>query len=576
MENANNVNFTDMAVAQTPIIVVGGSLVGLSAALFPSHWKVPVILLEKHTGSSAHPRAIGYTTRTIELLQSVGAPLSRLEDSKQWAGGPPRRIVVESLAGKWQGEQAWAQGSPSAGHAGQKDASTQEPSKTGSDFKAYSNVEGVAVAQDKIEPILRERAVELGADLRLGHRVIGFVQDDTGVSVSVISPKRHEYILRGNYLIACDGGRSPIREQLGISRHGVGHFRSLCSILFRCPRLQQYLEYGYSQFQVDNGDFQAFATTYGDGRWMLAWSEEESSTPAKEGEAFQRDQIRKAAGLDLRDEDITLITTGRWDIGGFIADKFSSGRIFLAGDSAHTLPPNRGGYGANTGIADAHNVAWKIAAVAGGKSDPSILNTYDAERRAIAQVRHDQIFAREDHRKFVKDRDWPGKDVEIIDDVAMEFGQLYRSGSIISRKMDDEPAAVLPEEWRGDPGIRGPHVALRKEGELISTLNLFGYTWIVLSKDMSWKAVVETVASGYNIDIRFHYIGVDLAEEIDGDFERLYGLDSTGATLLRPDGYIAWRAVSKTSDAQEVFEDAFSHVSYGVKSAQEVQVAADN
>jgi putative polyketide hydroxylase len=567
MGHPENVKMGEASALQTPIIVVGGSLVGLSVALFLSHWKVPVILLEKHPSSSAHPCAISFTTRTIELLQSVGTPLSRLEQSKLWADGPPRRVVVESLGGRWQGEQGWAQASSSAGDSDWEESLTQEPSKADLDFKAYSNVEGMSVAQDKIEPLLRERAIELGADLRLGHRVIDFVQDDTGVRVSVVSPKKHRYTLRSHYMIACDGNRSAIREKLGISRRGVGFFRSLRSIVFRCPRLQQFLDHGYSQFQIDNGDFEAFVTTYGDGRWFVAWKDEEPSISTNLSEDFQRDQIRKVAGLDLSDEDITLITTGKWDIGGFIANRFSSGRVLIAGGAAHALPPNRGGYGANTGIADAHNLAWKIAAVVGGKSDPALLETYDVERRAVAEVRHDQIFAREDYRKFVKDRDWPGKGVEVLDDVSMEFGQLYRSGSIMGGKMADGPAAVRPEEWKGEPGIRGPHVALRKDKELISILDLFGHTWVVLSKDLFWKAVAEAVANRYGFDIRFHRIGVDLAEDKAGDFERLYGLDSTGMALIRPDGYIAWRSVSNTSDAHKAFKNAFSQVSYSSKSA---------
>jgi putative polyketide hydroxylase len=163
---------------------------------------------------------------------------------------------------------------------------------------------------------------------------------------------------------------------------------------------------------------------------MLAWHDSDSSS-SEPDEISQRDRVRKAAGLDLPDDDITLITTEKWDIGGYIADRFSSGRILLAGDSAHTLRPSRGGYGANTGIADAHNMAWKLAAVLSGRSSLALLETYDAELRFVAQTRHDLIIAREDHRRFVRDRDWEGKNVDRLDDVSMEFGQRYISDIII-------------------------------------------------------------------------------------------------------------------------------------------------
>lgn len=541
-----------------PVIIVGGSLVGLSTALFLSHWKVPVILLEKHPGRSLHPRAIGYTARTIELLNSVGAreALSQLGGAP-WTNGPPRRAVVESLAGKWHGEQAWTRKKDGTVPTVVPKSSLSE-SKPG--LNAYSNVEGVAVAQDKIEPVFKARALELGAELRFSHRVAHVMQDDTGVTVTAIDPEGDEYSLRGSYLVACDGGKSPVRESLDIMRHGIGHIRDLRSIVFKCPRIEVYLDHGFSQFQIENSGEEAFLTTYGDGRWMIAWHDSDSSS-AEPDEISQRDRIRKAAGLDLLDDDITLITTGKWDIGGYIADRFSSGRIFLAGDAAHTLPPNRGGYGANTGIADAHNIAWKLAAVLSGRSSPALLETYDTERRPVAQTRHDQIFAREDHRRFVRDRDWEGKNVDMLDDVSMEFGQLYYSDIVIaSNAAADLPLAARPEEWKGQPGIRAPHVPLKGEAqdEPASTLQLFGENWVVVSADESWKGVTNAASIRFGTEIRFYAIGTDFLEQEAGEFNRLFGLESSGATLVRPDGFIAWRSETKPHGVQKAFDDTWS------------------
>jgi putative polyketide hydroxylase len=141
-------------------------------------------------------------------------------------------------------------------------------------------------------------------------------------------------------------------------------------------------------------------------------------------------------------------------LSALIADRFSSGRVFLAGDAAHTLPPARGGYGANTGIEDAHNLAWKIGAVLSGASAPELLDTYDAERRPIAWLRHGQIFARPDYAQFARSAD---KDVRLIDDDAMELGQLYRSSAVIGAG-EDLPPALPPDQWVGQPGTRAPHV----------------------------------------------------------------------------------------------------------------------
>ncbi|KAK9236437.1 FAD binding domain-containing protein [Lipomyces kononenkoae] len=539
----------------TSVVVVGGSLVGLSTALFLSHWNVPVIVLERHLGSSRHPRAVGYTARTIELLISVGTQ-SRLPELGKFSG-PPRRITVESLAGKWGQDLIWTRTPQNAG--GDK-GPVHAPT-----FKEFSPTESLASAQDKIEPVLRERAAELGADLKLGFTVTSWQQDEEGVSVTAIGNDGQELRISAKYLIACDGGKSPIREELGIQRHGVGHLRGLRSILFRCPQLDEYFHRGYQQFQIEGREdgFEAMMTTYGEGRIALMWNETGNEYMDA---ATQKGWIRKAAGRDIPDDDITLITTGQWEIGGYINDAFSSGRVFLAGDAAHQLPPNRGGYGANTGIADAHNISWKIAAVLEGTSRPELLETYDAERRPVAQTRHDQIFLRDDYARYLKDRDWTPKNSEIFDDVAMEFGQLYRSGGIIS-VADGLPDAKSPTEWKGQPGTRAPHVRLRRGGEIISSLDLAGKTWVVVSEDQWWEEVTIKTAQDVGVDCNFVHIGGEVKEEELGKFGTSFGVTKTGAVLVRPDGYVAWRVETKPGDAASVFRQALARGSYSVKAS---------
>lgn len=516
---------------KTSVIVVGGSLVGLSTALFLSKQQVPVILLERHKGSSAHPRAIGYTARTLEILRSLGVE-PRLPRA-QWKGGPPRRIVVESLAGRWQDEKHWT---PKP--AGPKDGAKLKSRED------YSPVSGIASSQDKIEPVLRECAVESGADLRLGWKVTGWSQNEHGVAVTAVSSSDGtEKKFEGKYLVACDGARSPIREQLGIKRDGVGFLQTLRSILFRCAPIDHYLDRGCSQFQIEGREdgFKGFMTNYGEGRWALMWNPTETASSTLVNtmdEATQKEYIRKAIGEDIPDSDIELITTGEWDLCGLVAEKFSSGRVFLAGDAAHALPPNRGGYGANTGISDAHNLAWKLAAVLEEKSSPELLDTYDAERRPVALVRHDQIFARDDYQRFLAGREWKPEGVRILDDVAMEFGQIYRSGSI-SGADGDLPPAKRPDEWQGQPGTRAPHIPMQRGGEAISSLDLFGQGWVLASKDEAWRtAATDTECS-------FVKVGDGVEEATGGEFSDAFGVDDTGAVLVRPDGYIAWRVVTR-------------------------------
>jgi 2-polyprenyl-6-methoxyphenol hydroxylase-like FAD-dependent oxidoreductase len=497
-------------IETTSVLVVGGSLVGLSAATFLAWRGVPAIVVERYPGSSPHPRAIGYTPRTLELYRAVGLRLPE---------APPdfrlRRARIESLAGKWYEESAWT------------------PDESATPKIEYSPHTGAAIAQDALESMLRTKAAELGADIRLETELLRFEQDESGVTAHVRRRDGAEYEIRAAYLIAADGHRSPIREALGIGRKGRGLIRTLRSVLFRAP-LEKYLEPGVIQFSIDQPDFQGFLTTYVDGRWVLMFADGET----RDGRAL----VEKAIGRS--DIPIEVLATGRWELAALVADSFSSGRVFLAGDAAHCLPPSRGGYGANTGIDDAHNLAWKLAAVLAGTSSPALLETYDAERRAIAWLRHDQIFARPDYKR---DAAGFGEGVAIIDDDAMEFGQLYRSTAVIGAT-DALPPALRPEQWAGQPGTRAPHVVL-EDGR--STLDLFQRGWVVLGTDDAWRAATAKVRKQLGIDIQF----------VAADVHERYGIGLSGASIIRPDGYIACRSADMPTHPERILAHVLTQAS---------------
>jgi putative polyketide hydroxylase len=510
-------------VKSTSVLVVGGGLVGLSAALFLAWRGVPTVLVERYPGSSAHPRAIGYTARTLELFRAVGLGPHILQS-------PPdfhlRRARVESLAGEWFEESPWT------------------PEDRSAPSIEHSPCTGAAIAQDRLEPLLRDKAVALGADVRLETELIRFEQDAEGVTAWLRDRAGREHTMRANYMIAADGHRSPIREALGIGRAGRGHMRTVRSVLFRAP-LEEYLRAGVTQFQIEQPGFSAFLTTYGDGRWVLIFSDDE-----ERDEATLRAMVERAIGRS--DLEVELITTGRWEMSALIADRFASGRVFLAGDAAHTLPPNRGGYGANTGIEDAHNLAWKLAAVLSGTSKPELLDTYDAERRPIAWLRHQQIFARADYKAHAAGT---AKDVPIIDDAAMELGQLYRSTSVLEAGPDLAPAR-RPDQWAGQPGTRAPHLWLLRGEERLSTLDLFQRGWVLLAENERWKSVAAEVSARLGIELESVTIGADVAPSDPDAFRKAFGLDAGGASLIRPDGYVAWRSRRDALENERSRQDA--------------------
>src|SRR6202453_2128724 len=277
-------------IVRTPVLVVGGSLVGLSAAVFLAGHGVPVTLVEKHASSSAHPRAIGYTTRQRELFRAAGVELPATSQGH----GPPRRAHVESLAGTWFDEYLWS--------------ANLEP------HYEYSPAAATAIAQDRLEPILRNRAVALGADLRPSTEMTGFAQDDDGVSVTLQPRDGACYRMRAQYVVAADGARSQMRDALGINRSGEGLLSVQRSILFRAP-IDHYLEHGVVQFEIKQPGLTAFLTTYSDGRWVLMLSGD-----IDRDADHQRAVVRQAVGIP--DLPVELLTTGRWELAALIADRF--------------------------------------------------------------------------------------------------------------------------------------------------------------------------------------------------------------------------------------------------------------
>jgi 2-polyprenyl-6-methoxyphenol hydroxylase-like FAD-dependent oxidoreductase len=503
------------AGAGAPVLIVGGSLVGLSVAMFLGARGVPCVVVERHLGSSPHPRAIGYTQRTLELFDTAG--LRNVPEA------PPsfhlRRVRVESLAGRWLEETDWTP----------QRAGIEPPSEAAA---APSPHRGAAIAQDRLEPLLRERARELGATLELGTELVRFEQDSDGVTAWLRDRAGAERRLRASYLIACDGNRSAVREALGIERQGIGVIQVMRSVMFRAD-LDKY-QRGASQFEIATPELAAFLTTYGDGRWVLMFKDDLERDEATLTRAIAR-AIARAIGAP---EPFELITTGRWELTALIADRFAEGRVFLAGDAAHTLPPTRGGYGANTGIADAYNLAWKLAAVLAGQSDPALLASYDDERRPVAWLRLRQTFARPDYVKYADDI---SRETPILDPIAIELGELYRSEAVLGAA-DDLPLARTPFEWRGQPGTRAPHRVVTRDGEPASTLDFFGRSWLLVSSDPAWCAAAAAVRSEFSVN----FMPLDLRGALEaGDralVEHDLGIGQNGASLVRPDGIVAWRS----------------------------------
>jgi hypothetical protein len=223
----------------------------------------------------------------------------------------------------------------------------------------------------------------------------------------------------------------------------------------------------------------------------------------------------------------------RWRATACVAQRFQEGRIFIAGDAAHLMPPN-GGFGGNTGIHDAHNLAWKLALVIQGHANATLLDTYASERKPVGRLTAEQAFS----RYVTRTAPWlqaTERFEPVIPDFDIELGYLY-----------DSPSGTHadPRQTLGMPGSRAPHVWLTRGATRLSSIDLTGEYLLLAGPDgAAWVDAARDVALAYRgLALHAYCVGRDLGDP-DGGFAAAYGISSSGASLIRPDGFVAWRAI---------------------------------
>ena len=267
------------------------------------------------------------------------------------------------------------------------------------------------------------------------------------------------------------------------------------------------------------------------------------------------------------DLEVNVLDVDKWRAVAEAADTFQRGRIFLAGDAAHTMPPT-GGFGGNTGIQDAHNLAWKLALVLEGKAGPALVDTYDQERQPAGAQAIEQAYNRYVTRS---DPDLGTEGMhEAIPDMHVEFNR-YRSTAVVPDPgyVDDGVADIDPRQSFGLPGTRAPHVELSRQGKSLSTLDLYVGDFVLIAgpDGVGWADAAKTASDRLGVDVVSYTVGgpvgdraIQQADDSAPSFATAYGITPSGATLVRPDGYVAWRAASYTPDAADRLSTALRQV----------------
>ncbi|MEU7730720.1 FAD-dependent monooxygenase [Streptomyces sp. NPDC040724] len=539
----------DNADVRVPVLVVGGSLVGLSTSLFLSRHGVRHLLVEKHSGTSPHPRGRGINARTMELFRTAGAERA-IRQAASVLEGVQGILQARSLTDR--SDHNWL-------------IKSIDPSGA---IARFSPTGWCLCSQNNIEPVLAAQSRAQGADVRFSTELMSFDQDATGVNAVVKDRLTGEHsTVRADFLIAADGPRSPVREQLRIPQTGNGELFHNVSVTFRSERLVEVL--GDLRFIVcylmRPGADGALLPVDNNTQWVFhaPWHPDQGETLEDFTDERCVDQIRDAIGVP--DLDVEIGGKAPWHAAERVAERYSSGRVFLAGDAAHEMSPT-GAFGSNTGIQDAHNLAWKIAAVLDGSAGIELLETYEAERLPVARATSERASARSaehSHPGYAPPPTMGGGPGSGVLTTAM--GYSYAQGALVGA----EPGRpVIPETMRmvGDTGTRAPHMWLTRAGERISTLDLYERSFVLLSGVGSpWQAAAEQVAEQLPVRLDAYTIGsgpvADLVQDGSGsDWSEVHAMSVEGAVLVRPDGFVAWRSEGAVADPRATLHEVLSTV----------------
>ena len=525
-----------------PVLIVGGGPVGLSASILLSRLGVASRLVERRAGTALHPKARNINMRTMEIFRQCG-----VEDAVRAAGLPIERtkflIWAESLAGREIERRVERRSHP--------EGELPSPAKH------------CLCAQDDLEPVLRRHAESLApGTLAFATELVHFEQDATGITAT-IRDAGGETPVRAQYLIAADGARSPARRALGVPMHGVHQLYRSVNLLLNADLTPWVKDRPAAIYLIQQPGLRAtLMTINGVNRWgfLINLPLEASFDPYTPEHCAA--VVRAAVGVpDLR---VEILGIDPWVAAAEVAERYRVGRVFLAGDAAHHMPPT-GGFGLNTGVQDAHNLAWKLAGVLNGWAAPGLLDTYEAERRPYGMFITQQCLETAlSMGRGPQSANAPAKLArpEFHNELGMIFGAAYASSAVIP---DGTPPPVVANPVAdyvpcARPGSRAPHVWLERDGRRVSTHDLVDMRCTLLAgpRGDQWRDDARAVAASLGVPVDAFTVGpnADLGDP-EEQWLSTYGVEGDGAVLVRPDGHVAWRSRSAAARSQCELESAF-------------------
>jgi putative polyketide hydroxylase len=523
-----------------PVLIVGGGPVGLTASIYLSLFGIESLTIERHPGTAILPKARAINARTMEMYRQLGMEpeIQSLAMPRRFGGAI---IWSETLAGK--------------------EIKRLAPGRSPAGNLALSASANCGCSQDIFEPVLRRRAEAAGADrVRFSTELLSLDTSSGEVRATIRGADGREEQVRARYLIAADGAHSKIRDQLDIPRQGQRDVYDSVNIHFRADLTRYVDDRPAALYLIEQPELRGtFLTINGSDRWafLVTSLSQYGFTAEQFTPAFSTEVIRRAAGVP--DLEVQVLGVGDWRASALVAERYRAGPVFLAGDAAHEMPPT-GGFGMNTGVQDAQNLAWKLAAVLHSEAGDALLDSYDAERKPVGQaVTQSSLLNALSMGRTERQSEAVLPRKEFLNEIGLVFGAHYRSSAVV----DDDSSAtaqVQVEQYvpSATPGCRAPHVWLARGEERVSTLDLFGRGFVLLTGPggAAWREAASRLPSpGIDCPVIGGEALKDL-RETSASWQEAYGVDDDGAVLVRPDAHVGWRSRSGAADAQALLREA--------------------
>ncbi|MBY0279303.1 FAD-dependent monooxygenase [Candidatus Binatia bacterium] len=547
-----------------PVLIVGAGPTGTMLSLLLKRLGVESRVVERRTEPSQAPAAHAINARTFEICRQAGVDMDAIAAASQPPADAGETHWVTRLGGEILGSLPYER---------QEDA-----------VLAWTPTPLRNLSQHRFEPILLDalRAAG-GAEPHWGERWIGASQDASGVTSLVTDVAGRTREIRSRYLLGADGAGSPVRKWLGIAQEGPERLQCFVMIHFRADLRPLIGPRPGVLFWVNDPTCSGVFVAHDLAReWVFMHAFDPDKEAAETYDRTRCERIVRAA-MVRDDVPLEILTVSPWVMTCQVAERYRQGRVLLVGDAAHRFPPT-GGLGLNTGVQDAHNLAWKLAAVLDGRAPDSLLDTYPSERQPVARYNAEQslnnalrllevpqalglgadlddskrafaaVLADPERRRAVAAA--IADQAEHFDMLGLQLGYVYGEGALVPDGVEEPKPANPVREYRptSRPGARLPHGWVTVNGTRRSTLDLIGLdrpTVLVGPGADAWLAAANAVTPRP----RCIRIGYDVTDADDW-WRNVAGMPADGVLLVRPDQHVAYRARGAVADPLAALHDA--------------------